>query len=86
MSIFDEMHRRPQFDSWNDYYGLVDSLNRATEQGLVKEIPPSSDMRHGWSERWFVEECSGIVFRLLSPDPPTAGEWSEVEFPKREVS
>jgi hypothetical protein len=86
MSIFNEMHRSPEFNSWDEYDGLVNSLNRAIEQGFVKEIPPSSEMRHGWSEKWFVEESSGLVFRLLSPDPPARGEWSEVEFPERQAS
>jgi hypothetical protein len=27
----------------------------------------------------------GVVFRLLSPEFPTAGEWSEVEFPNGQV-
>jgi hypothetical protein len=55
-------------------------LGEATERGHVLEIAPSSVGREAWGERWFVEKESGVVFRLIEPDPPIAGEWSEVEF------
>jgi hypothetical protein len=84
MSIFNDMHRSPDFNSWADYKGLVHSLETAIQQGLVEEVHPSSDMRHGWSEKWFVEVGSGVIFRLLSPEPPASGEWSEVEFPAKD--
>jgi hypothetical protein len=79
MSIFEEMHSSPEFGSWVDYEDLLRQLDAVIARGLVKEITPSSDLRHGWSERWFIENQSGVVFRLLSPDPPARGEWFEVE-------
>ena len=86
MSIFEEMHRTRQFGGWSDYQELIRMLGEATDRGQVQEITPSSDgPRYGWSERWFLEKGTGTVFRLVEPDPPAAGEWSEVEFPDRAV-
>lgn len=85
-SIFVEMHRGQQFGSWQEYYELRGRLVDAIEQGLVKEIAPSSDSRPYVGEKWFVENSSGIVFRVLRPDPPVRGWWAEVEFPKTAAS
>ena len=83
MSILNEIHRSNEFDSWNDYDDLLNNLGELIRQGLVKEISVDGSLRHGWSEKWFVEMKEGVVFRLLSPDPPSRGEWSEVEFIKQ---
>ena len=83
MTIFREMHHAHSFGGWEDYEELLRMLGEAAERGQIKEIKTSSDVRHGFFERWFVEISSGIVFKLVEPDPPAAGEWSEVEFPLR---
>lgn len=83
LSIFSEMHSSAEFGSWSDCDDLLEKLGRSITDGLVREIPPSSELRHGWSERWFIENRSGIVYRLISPDPPARGEWVDVEFPNR---
>ena len=83
MTIFKEMHASPSFGGWRDYNELVRMIGEARDRGHISEIKPSSDVPHGHFERWFLEHESGIVFRLLEPDPPAAGEWSEVEFPRR---
>jgi hypothetical protein len=82
VSIFEEMHRARSFGGWRDYNELLRMLGEATERGHVLEIAPSSVGCVARVERWFVEKESGVVFRLIEPDPPVAGEWSEVEFPE----
>ena len=83
MSIFRKMHEARSFAGWRDYDELLRMIGEATERGHISEIKPSSDVPHGFFERWFVEHESGIVFRLVEPDPPVAGDWSEVDFPSR---
>jgi len=83
MSILKEIHRSNEFTSWNDYDGLLNELSELIRKGLVKEISVDSGLRHGWSEKWFVETKEGVVFRILSPAPPSRGEWSELEFLKQ---
>lgn len=80
MSIFEEMHRARSFGGWRDYDEVLRMLGEAIERGHVLEIAPSSVGREAWGERWFVEKGTGVVFRLIEPDPPAAGEWSEVDF------
>ena len=58
-------------------------IEEATNRGHISEVKPSSDVPHSLLERWFVEKISGVVFRLVEPDPPVAGEWSRVEFQLR---
>jgi hypothetical protein len=76
------MHRARSFGGWRDYNELLRMLGEATERGHVLEIAPSGIWCEASGERWFVEKDTGVVFRLLEPDPPAAGEWSEVEFPE----
>jgi hypothetical protein len=83
MSLFEEMHRSPEIGSRKDYDELRNRIKNSIEQGVVKEISPSSDMAAGWDEKWFVEKSTGVVFRLVSPDPPSGRFWSEVEFKER---
>jgi hypothetical protein len=83
MSIFTEIHKQRQFSGWDDHRELLRKLHELIGQSIVTEIRPSTDMKPSWDERWFVENGTGIVFRLLDPNPPDAGVWEEVEFPKR---
>ncbi len=74
------MHRYSSFGPLDEYYELLGNLKKAIEQGLVKEIPPSSDRRRSLRERWFVENQTGIVFRLEEPGSPCGGSWTQVDF------
>jgi hypothetical protein len=80
------MHASRSFGGWRDYNELLRMISEATDRGHISEIKPSSDVPHGYFERWFVEHESGIVFRLVEPDPPAPGDWSEIEFPSRSES
>jgi hypothetical protein len=80
-SIFEDMHRSRSFGGWRDYNELLRMLGEAIERGHVNEIQPGSVGRDARIERWFVEKETSVVFRLIEPDPPAAGDWSEVEFP-----
>ena len=84
-SIFREMHNSSSIGSWEQYDDLVKRLKKAIEQGIVKEISPSSEMIERLGEMWYVEMSSGVVFRLASPNPPAFGTWEEVEFPERKI-
>jgi hypothetical protein len=65
MSILKEIHPDRWSGSWEDFDDLLDSLRTLIENGLVQEIPPSSDMRPALSERWFVDNATNVVFKLL---------------------
>ena len=80
VSIFHDMHRHSSFGPLDEYYELLGNLKKAMEQGLVKEISPSSDRRKSVRERWFVENQTGVVFRLEEPGSPCGGSWTQVDF------
>lgn len=85
MSIFEEIHPGRRFGSSSSYNDLVARLKELIEQDIIKEVIPSIDLSPSLGERWFMENSSGVIYRLLGPDFPDMGEWSEVEFPNRGV-
>ncbi len=79
-TIQDLERRDPGFSSWQDYDHFLIVLQHLMAEGAIREISPSFDMNPVPSERWFVENDSGRVFRLTEPDPPARGWRSEVVF------
>lgn len=79
MSVFEEMHPRRQFSSWREYDELNRMLGEAISRGFVEEVPVMRSSTTPNREKWFRDNETGDIFRLLEPEPPAQGWWERVD-------
>lgn len=71
------------FDGWDEFYRFEEWLHEQLTEGVAEEVPvltPSSDVG-GLKESWFKHVRSGQVWRLIWPEPPSAGLFDSVDEP-----
>jgi hypothetical protein len=79
MTIFEQLHPRHNFRSWEEVASLESRLDELVKDGSIREIPPDERDFFKAFNRVFVEVESGITFGLTKPDPPYHGNWEEVD-------
>jgi hypothetical protein len=74
----DDIKRGSRFSDWQDYNNFLAVLRNLVAQELIREVAPRPETNPTPSERWFIIAESGSVFRLIEPNPPSRGDWSEL--------
>lgn len=68
------------FRNIDEYHRFVEYIERQVTEGDAIEI--ESDEHYGRGEiyggRWFKAADSGVIWRLIPPDPPFRGLWEAV--------
>lgn len=70
------------FDTPGEYRRFCAWLEAQVTNGMVEKIPighSKKEVPFGADERWFRCKESGEVWRLVAPDAPSRGFWTEVE-------
>lgn len=69
------------FYSPTEYERFCHWLKRQVDGEVAEEIVTSlcsSDLPGGVGERWFLCKRSGVVWRLIAPEPPFLGAWEQL--------
>lgn len=64
------------FKDWEDYYNFQEKIKK---DSLFQEIPVNNPLYNvGLEEKWY--KCSSClrIWRIITPDPPFAGQWRKV--------
>ena len=75
--VWEEIHG---FASPGEYSRFVKQIEEQVKYGKAREI--DADPRYGYGEiyggRWFVDNKSGEIWRLVPPDFPFRGLWEPI--------
>jgi hypothetical protein len=69
------------FRSPGEYQRFCNWLESQIEAGMVEFLPAGTscvDIGFGFEEKWFKCRESGQIWRLVSPQVPFRGSWSQV--------
>jgi hypothetical protein len=72
------MHSFRQFNSRREFDGLKRMLGEAISRGHVEIIPAMNRWQVPVDEQWFREKETGVIYSLMSPEPPTRGGWERI--------
>jgi hypothetical protein len=78
MLVWEEIHG---FTSQGEYESFVKYLETQVATGVAREQPVDPLYGKGmiYGGRWFQDIETGVIWRLVSPDPPFRGLWEPVE-------
>jgi hypothetical protein len=79
MTIFEEMHPFRRINSWYEFNELKRMLGEAIKRGHVEVIPVIRRWEAQADENWYREKETGIIFSLITPDPPAPGAWERIK-------
>jgi hypothetical protein len=71
------------FDGWTEFHRFEDWMHEQIAEGVAEEVPvlePYSQVG-GLEEKWFKHVPSAQVWRLVWPEPPSAGLFDRVADP-----
>ena len=76
-SHWEEIHG---FTSPNEYERFVKYIEKQVANGIAREVNPDPNYDKGeiFGGRWFEENSTGSVWRLIEPDFPFKGLWEPV--------
>jgi hypothetical protein len=77
MLVWEEIHG---FSSPGEYKRFVQYLERQVIAGTATELPADPLYGRGmiYGGRWFQDNETATIWRLLPPDPPFLGLWEPV--------
>jgi hypothetical protein len=70
-----------KFDGWSEYDRFVAWMAAQMASDLADEVPVASSYNPvcGYEERWYRHRNSGMVWRLVKPEPPFGGLFALVD-------
>jgi hypothetical protein len=68
------------FESLGEYRRFVIYIENQVSSGYAREVYPGTDFQNGFvfGGRWFEDNGSGEIWRLVPPDFPFRGLWEAV--------
>jgi len=77
--MWEEIH---SFHSLGEFKRFARYIESQVNDGLAEEVNPDPNYGKGeiYGGRWFKDNETGEVWRLVSPDIPFKGLWEPVDF------
>ncbi len=78
-SVFEEMYRFRQFNSWRDFEEVKRMLEEAISRGFVEEVPVMRTREVPRTENWYRDKETGDIYSVIPPEAPSRGAWERVD-------